>query len=131
MVVCDFGCFGEGFNKGEVWEEQFSVDDAVHLVDGFGKLGDFATKFFQLRFATARVADADCSGWLLVPDGPQSAAARSRMVVGVRVGHWWRGFGAVTESTKIVSCLFCVDGCVFVTYTMVAVEFGLFMWKTN
>lgn len=106
MVVCDFGCFGEGFDKGEVREEQFSVDDAVHLVDSFGELGDFIAEFFQLGFTAARVADADrclCSGWLLVPDGPQGVAARSKMVVGVRVGHWWRGFRAVTEKRELLA----------------------------
>lgn len=92
MLVCDFGRSREGFREGEVREKKLGVDDAVHLVDGLGELGDLAPQLGQLRLAAARFPDAHCclcSLWRWVSDGPQRASCQSTIVVRVRVGHWW------------------------------------------
>lgn len=53
MIVCDFSLFCKGFVEGKVWEEKFCIEDAVHLVDGFGELGDFLSEFGEFGFTTA------------------------------------------------------------------------------
>lgn len=58
MLVCDFGLFCEGFIEGKVWEEKFRIEDTIHLVDGFGELGDFLSEFGELGFAMARFLGA-------------------------------------------------------------------------